>query len=226
MIECTKCHWNGYTGELVCSDADAESSNPTTQNISNLCPQCQGSEFEDSDDEPEAEANNPQRESALPLATLLACVASLERDMQDAEKKVDESVAREAYGDAEYHRGRTHAYALASLRVKRIIPQANAIGEARADSQRMEQKTEEGQAMNTPTPPQQAEPGSLHPAGSAHVWIVEMMHDNKTWHPTVGCRLSKADGRTELAAWKQRNPCDRFRLTRYAPNSPLGQTQQ
>lgn len=58
-------------------------------------------------------------------------------------------------------------------------------------------------------------------ADSAHVWIVEMMQDNKTWHPTVGCRLNKDDGRNELEGWKQRNPCDKFRLARYAPNEKV-----
>lgn len=51
------------------------------------------------------------------------------------------------------------------------------------------------------------------------VWIVEMMQDNKKWYPTVGCRLNKDDGRNELEGWKQRNPCDKFRLRRYAPNA-------
>lgn len=69
--------------------------------------------------------------------------------------------------------------------------------------------------------PQGAAGRSSPSAGSAHVWVVEMRLDNGTWRPTVGCRLSKADGRMEMADWKQRNPCDRFRLTRYAPNDKL-----
>jgi hypothetical protein len=58
-------------------------------------------------------------------------------------------------------------------------------------------------------------------SGSAHVWIVEMMSDSGRWCPTVGCRLEKPDARNELADWKKRNPSDRFRLMRYAPNDKV-----
>ena len=69
--------------------------------------------------------------AAVGCSALLACVASLERDMEESEKKVDAAVAREEYGQAQYHKGYTHAYALASLRVKRIMTQANDQGERR-----------------------------------------------------------------------------------------------
>ena len=59
------------------------------------------------------------------IKDLLDCVASLEREMSEAEKKMDAAVAREAYGDAEYFKGCAHSYALASLRVKRITKQSN-----------------------------------------------------------------------------------------------------
>jgi len=47
------------------------------------------------------------------------------------------------------------------------------------------------------------------------VWIVEASYDGGAWHPTVGVRLTRRDARVELAAWRRRNPDDRFRLRRY-----------
>lgn len=58
-------------------------------------------------------------------------------------------------------------------------------------------------------------------ACSPYVWIVEILHsdfEHKDWRPTVGCRLDKRLARAELKDWKRRNPCDRFRLTRYTAN--------
>jgi len=62
--------------------------------------------------------------------------------------------------------------------------------------------------------------------GSPYVWIVEIIHtvfEHKSWRPTVGCGLDKRDARKELADWKRRNPCDRFRLTRYTANRRLAE---
>jgi len=49
------------------------------------------------------------------------------------------------------------------------------------------------------------------------VWIVEMWNPEKRrWEPTVGCGLSRAEGRLQLKKWKENNPYDKFRLKRYA----------
>ncbi len=49
-----------------------------------------------------------------------------------------------------------------------------------------------------------------------HVWIVEsQMEHERRFTPTVGCKLTRAEGREELREWQKRNPDDRFRLTKY-----------
>ena len=53
------------------------------------------------------------------------------------------------------------------------------------------------------------------------VWIVEMWFKPTKryrlgWQPTVGCGLSREDGRRKLAEWKKTNLNDKFRLRRYA----------
>lgn len=50
------------------------------------------------------------------------------------------------------------------------------------------------------------------------LWVVEMLSEPELgaeWEPTVGARLTREDGRLELADWQYRNPHDRFRLTKY-----------
>ena len=47
-----------------------------------------------------------------------------------------------------------------------------------------------------------------------HIWIVEMW-TGKKWEPTIGCRLTREDGRMELHRWKQKCPNDKFRLQKY-----------
>jgi len=48
----------------------------------------------------------------------------------------------------------------------------------------------------------------------ALLWVVEMKCAGN-WEPTVGAKLSRRDGREELAEWKRDNPCDQFRLVPY-----------
>lgn len=53
------------------------------------------------------------------------------------------------------------------------------------------------------------------------LWVVELW-GNRTkwtegWTTTVGVDLTRDDARRELAAWRARNPSDRFRLRRYSP---------
>jgi hypothetical protein len=49
---------------------------------------------------------------------------------------------------------------------------------------------------------------------STRIYIVEMFL-TAGWKPTVGARLSRDDGRRELADWRKRNPGSKFRLARY-----------
>lgn len=46
------------------------------------------------------------------------------------------------------------------------------------------------------------------------VWIVEMRL-LAGWQPTVGTKLSRDEGRSELRSWQRRNPDDKFRLRKY-----------
>ena len=49
-----------------------------------------------------------------------------------------------------------------------------------------------------------------------HVWVVEMKFKGiSEWEPTVGCALTREDGRELRVEWKKRNPDDQFRLTKY-----------
>ena len=50
-----------------------------------------------------------------------------------------------------------------------------------------------------------------------HLWVVEMMERGK-WAPTCGVGFSRADGRRVLWIWRDDNPNDTFRLTRYEPS--------
>lgn len=47
-----------------------------------------------------------------------------------------------------------------------------------------------------------------------YLWVVEMLCGDK-WHPTVGVRLTREDGRDELTCWRRRNADDKFRLVKY-----------
>lgn len=53
------------------------------------------------------------------------------------------------------------------------------------------------------------------------LWIVEASWDKGPWHPTLGVALTRQDGRAELAGWKQHNPDDQFRLTKYVRETQL-----
>jgi hypothetical protein len=66
-------------------------------------------------------ARKRKRAAAVACTDLLECAASLERDMEREHREIDAHLAKEEYGHAEYCRGRAHAFALASLRVKRLI---------------------------------------------------------------------------------------------------------
>lgn len=51
------------------------------------------------------------------------------------------------------------------------------------------------------------------------LWVVEIkFHGKSRWEPTVGVKLSRAEGRQELAEWKRDNQPDKFRLVRYQPS--------
>lgn len=50
----------------------------------------------------------------------------------------------------------------------------------------------------------------------AHVWVVEMWHDERErWEPCVGIGLTREDAREEREVWKLNNPDDRFRIEKY-----------
>lgn len=48
------------------------------------------------------------------------------------------------------------------------------------------------------------------------VWVVEALwEEGGGWHPTVGVKLTKDDAKREKREWKKRNPCDKFRVSKY-----------
>jgi hypothetical protein len=47
-----------------------------------------------------------------------------------------------------------------------------------------------------------------------HVWVIEMRIDD-IWYPTIGCQLTRAEGKTERSNWARQDPEDKFRLTKY-----------
>jgi hypothetical protein len=51
-----------------------------------------------------------------------------------------------------------------------------------------------------------------------NLWVVELL-EYGVWHTTVGVRLSRQDGREEIAEWRLHNPTTKFRLVKYAPAS-------
>lgn len=65
--------------------------------------------------------NSRKPAASVRSTALLECSASLERDMEREHREIDAHLSKEEYGHAEYCRGRAHAFALASLRVKRLI---------------------------------------------------------------------------------------------------------
>ena len=53
-------------------------------------------------------------------------------------------------------------------------------------------------------------------AKKSKVWIVEMFSEiMRRFEPTVGCRLTREEGRIELEIWRGKNPSERFRLSPY-----------
>lgn len=54
------------------------------------------------------------------------------------------------------------------------------------------------------------------------IWVVEMLIGSKgghVWEPTVGCGITRSQGREELVQWREDNPADRFRLREYRASS-------
>ena len=50
----------------------------------------------------------------------------------------------------------------------------------------------------------------------SRIWVVEMFNDeSRRWEPTVGCALTKQDGRPVVREWRTRNAGCRFRLVKY-----------
>ena len=52
------------------------------------------------------------------------------------------------------------------------------------------------------------------PHKKAHVWVVEILCDGK-WEPCSTCSTLKARAQDDAREWRERNPDDRFRVTRY-----------
>ena len=65
-----------------------------------------------------------QAQNSVASSAVLACAVALEKDMEREQREIDAHIAKEEYGHANYCKGRAHAFALASLRVKRLA-QAN-----------------------------------------------------------------------------------------------------
>lgn len=66
-----------------------------------------------------------QSESQIRSSELVSLQAKFEKYCANEQERIDRLVAEESYAHAEYHKGKQHAYALASLEVKRLL-QANA----------------------------------------------------------------------------------------------------
>ena len=53
-----------------------------------------------------------------------------------------------------------------------------------------------------------------------YLWVVEMDWREgiapADWHPTVGARRTRREGRSELRHWQAKNPDDVFRVVRYS----------
>jgi len=46
------------------------------------------------------------------------------------------------------------------------------------------------------------------------IWVVEM-YCNGRWWPTVGAGITREEAREEMSTWKEKNPCNRFRVRKY-----------
>lgn len=61
-----------------------------------------------------------------------------------------------------------------------------------------------------------------------HVWVVEMWSEhiwdnvNPRWEPCSDCSLDKSTGLTLLKKWRNRNPDDKFRLSKYCSSLKSG----
>lgn len=72
---------------------------------------------------PESSSGRSVAEADLSVQVLW-CVDALKADMEREQKAVDQHVLLNEYGKAEYCKGREHAFAIASLRVKRLAAAA------------------------------------------------------------------------------------------------------
>ncbi len=55
----------------------------------------------------------------------------------------------------------------------------------------------------------------------SHVWIVEMENDG-LWEPTIGAALSRDNAGLVIADWREMNPDDSFRITKYVRHEKAG----
>ena len=61
-----------------------------------------------------------------------------------------------------------------------------------------------------------------------HVWVVEMLDEHiwgnlsPKWEPCDDCSLDKLTGLASLAIWRNRNPDDKFRLSKYCFSQKSG----
>ena len=90
--------------------------------------------------------NNPKSapagEPKVRSSAWFDCQRAMEREMDEAEKRMNFAVAAEKYGDAEYHQGQRNAYAIASLSVKHYGErQSNAGAKRRAPETTDNQKS-------------------------------------------------------------------------------------
>lgn len=67
------------------------------------------------------ETRQPVTARAVAFSDLWACADSLEKDTERSQREIDAHVSKEEYGHAQYEKGRAHAFALAALRVRRLI---------------------------------------------------------------------------------------------------------
>ena len=51
-----------------------------------------------------------------------------------------------------------------------------------------------------------------------HVWVIELLdftYPEKGWSPCAACGIDRQQARLIQKQWKERNPDDRFRITKY-----------
>ncbi len=63
-------------------------------------------------------------EATVPRSALCDCIKSLEKEATESRRRASEYVASEAYGEAQYHQGKAHAYTLAKTILKPAIEEA------------------------------------------------------------------------------------------------------